>query len=202
MKYYFFTLFVLTIFSAPSFAENEATFESSSGIVTIPQVIVLGDKEFSRFNVKMKLNENGDFTLVQLDKTSASIDTAVEKYITLDTKTIGRLVYGQMLKRVYSSNTDQLIISNSLPHYVTDYVQGVEVRLYHNNNDANLLKKTLTDSNGFYQLSVESVGSYKVCFGSTNDYCGTFTTSGAPSQRCDYNDLSGGIKPEVRCTSF
>ncbi|NOT83798.1 MAG: hypothetical protein HOP02_03245, partial [Methylococcaceae bacterium] len=187
-------ILMLTLFSTPLLAENEATFEPSIGTVIIPQVIIPGDQEPTRVNVIMKRKDNGDFTVIKADKTTASLDTAIEKYVTLAIKE-GRLVYGQMLKRTYPSNTSpQPTNETSLPYYVTNYAQGVEIRIYNNAetlSDTTLAGKALTDSNGFYQIALKNVGLHRICFGSTNDSCGTFISGegGAFSQRCDFTDF-------------
>lgn len=199
MHHQYIKILILMAFSSILLAENEATFDPVSGVVNIPQVILLGDPDNRRFDVKLQINNHSDFTVIQANQTSASVDTQVEKYISYDSKEGGRLVYGQALRRIYPTNSLATSApANSLPYYVTEYVQGLEVRIYKSDNKTHAVAKSVTDRNGFYQAIV-SYGKYNICFGATNDYCSSFTLSDAQSQRCNFNDLSGGIKPSVYC---
>ena len=199
MHHQYIKILILMAFSSLLLAENEATFDPVNGIVNIPQVILLGDRDNRRFDVKLQINNNSDFTVIQANQTLASFDTQVEKYISYDSKEGGRLVYGQALRRIYPTNPLATSApANALPYYVTEYVQGLEVRIYNSDNKTHAVAKSVTDRNGFYQAIV-SYGKYNICFGATNDYCSSFTLSDSPSQRCNFNDLSGGIKPSVYC---
>jgi len=199
MKFYTSIVLITALFPLSSLAENEVTFDPTSGIVTIPQVIILGDQTGERYRVELKTTGNNHFSLMQVGKTVDSLDTEVAKYITIDIRAGKRLVYGQVLRRIYSSDP-AYSANNSLPFYVTNYVQDMEVRLL--TNDEIDSGNTKTDRNGFYQLAIERAGNYKICFGSTNDYCGSFTIGASVSQRCDFNDLSGNTQPLVACTQF